>query len=135
MIEVVIAVGVKKAVSQDGWSEFHGLAEQRLQTATGPGIAAGLDGVGVREACVKASCPACEFCAHGQKMIGDEPVLFVVEAQSDRGEAREEGDDALLHEEALGGVARDSPAFALHGAQSLVIGFLVCPLLSFCEPD
>jgi len=58
MVEVVIGVGVKQAVGEDGGSEFHGLTEKSLQSAGGPGIAAGLDSVFHGESGVKAARPA-----------------------------------------------------------------------------
>ena len=45
MVEIVVAVRVEEAVANDCRSQIHGLTEERLQAASGPGIAAGLDNV------------------------------------------------------------------------------------------
>jgi len=63
LVKIVVAVRVKKAVGKYRWGECHGLAEQRLQTAAGPCIAAGLDGVRVAQGPVKAASPPREFCS------------------------------------------------------------------------
>src|ERR1700683_429681 len=45
-IQIVVAVWIEKAVAQDGWCDFYARAEQGLQSASSPGIAAGLDNIG-----------------------------------------------------------------------------------------
>src|SRR5580692_5833026 len=61
MIEVVIAVGVKKAVGKNRLCQFDGPAKERLQAATGPCVAAGLDDVGIGKGRIKTARPAREL--------------------------------------------------------------------------
>src|ERR1700677_226537 len=83
MVEVVIAVRVEEAVGQDGGGEFHWLAEQRLQAAAGPCVAAGLDDFGIAESRVKAARPARKLGAHGQKFVGDEFCFLCLKTEGD----------------------------------------------------
>src|SRR5580658_8815077 len=135
MVEVVVAVGVEKAVGEDGGSELHGLAEQRLQAAAGPRIAAGLDNFGVAESRIKAARPARKLGAHGQEFVGDEFCFFSIEAERNGGEVREERNDALPDSEALRWCARTSPGLAPDGTQALVVSLFVLPLLLWGVAD
>ena len=72
LVEVVIGVGVKQAVSKDGGREGHGRAEQRLKTAGGPGVAAGLDDACVGEGGIEAMGPAGELCADGKEAVSEQ---------------------------------------------------------------
>jgi hypothetical protein len=74
VVEIVVAVGIEEAVGEQGRSEFHRLAEKGLQAAGGPGIAAGLNGVGHAEGGVKAARIPRELSADGQKFVGEELV-------------------------------------------------------------
>jgi len=128
MVEAVVAVGIEKAVCNDGRSELHRSAEKGLQSAAGPGIAAGLDDVGHAEGWVKTARPASKLSARGQEIICEEIGCFVIEAKRGGSEGGKERNDTLLHAEALGRSPWHAPGFALDGAQTLVIG-LFAPLL------
>jgi len=129
VVKVVVAVGIEKAVGEQGRGEFHGLAEKGLQAAGGPGIAAGLDGVGHAEGWVKAACPPRELRADGQEVVGEELDCFAFKTERGGCEAGKECDDALLYAEALGWRAWHAPGFTLDGAQALVIGLFALALL------
>src|SRR5271165_1044454 len=81
MVEIIVAIGVEEAVGQDRWSEFHWLAEQRLQAARGPRIAAGLESVGHAEGRVETARPPRKLRAHRQEAPGEELHSFVIEAE------------------------------------------------------
>src|ERR1700733_5091488 len=80
-IQVVVAIRIKEAVSQDGWCNSHALAEQRLQSARGPGIAACLDDIGHVQAWVELPRPPCQLGTHGQEIIGKELDGLLIQVQ------------------------------------------------------
>src|SRR5580658_11102327 len=63
-IQIVVAIGIQKAVSQDGWCNSHALAEQRLQSASSPCIAACLNNIGHAQAWVELPRPPCQPGTH-----------------------------------------------------------------------
>jgi hypothetical protein len=130
IVEVVVAVGVEHAVARERGSQRHGLAQQRLQAAGGPGIAAGLDRIGHGKFRIESARPAREFGADAQKCSRKKLDGLWPETQCDGRKRRKCVDDASQRKMALGLGAGNAAGLALDAAQALVIGLLACALLS-----
>ena len=109
------------------------LAEQRLKTADGPGVAAGLNNGGHGEAGVEAARRACELDSGGEKTVGDEADGFTFEAERGGGEFGKDGGKAALHQRRAGVTKRGAGDGALDGAHCLVVGFFALALLARAE--
>jgi len=128
-VEVVVAVGVEEAVAEDGRGDANRLAEERLQAAGGPGVAAGLDDVGHAEVWVELPRPSRQADADGQEFVGEEMDCVVRQVQRTGGKPGEGGYDPVLHFEPAGAASRGAPGFALNGEQAFIVGLLALLLL------
>ena len=133
VVEIVVSIWIQKAVSKDGWRDTGGLAEQRLQCVSGPGIAAGLHDLRSAEAGIEAAGPAGEIAARGKKIVGHKLNRFVFEIEGGGREPCEYGDDALLRGRALPPGTAKRLEFALGGMEPVVPGSFTVLLLKRAE--
>ena len=128
LVEAVVAVRVKQTVGEDRCSQFHGLAEQSLQTASGPGIAEGLDDVSHAQGWVEATRPAGKLRAYRQKAAGKKLYCLRVEVECDRRKTWKCIHDPLPRQKAFTSSAGSPARLSLKGAQGLVVGSLALAL-------
>ena len=128
-IEIVVAVGIQQAVANDRGRHLHAVAEQRLNSANRPGIAAGLGGIGKGETWIEAPRPLRKLGADGEESVGEQMHSLVLKAKSDRRKTRKNRHDPTLGGSALRASTANLLCLALNGVQGFVVGFFSSRLL------
>ena len=123
-VEVVVGVGIKQAVSEDGGRDGRGGAKQGLKAAGGPCIAAGLDGVFTGDGGIKGACAAGKLDAGREKKISEQAGGPGVEVEGVGGKAGEGGEEPALSRGTTRGRWRGCIGFVFHGVQGCVVGAL-----------
>lgn len=127
VVEGVVAIGIKEAVAEDAGGEAEGLAKEGLESAGGPGIAAGLDDAGLGEGGVEVAGPAGEAGADGEKLAGEQSDGFGAEIEGGSGETGEGSGDAFGGAGAVAAAA-NTLRFTLDVAEGLVVGIFAVAL-------
>ncbi len=118
VIQVVVAVRVQHAVGEDRRRHLHRTAEENLQSAGGPGVAAGLQDVGHAHRGVKPPRLAGQCGPDSRESAAEQQFQVpVLHPKPGLGEADKGAGEALAHAIAVAPGARQPLNFGFHTAQ------------------
>lgn len=128
LVDVVVAVGVEEAVGEDAGAERDFCAEEGLESAGSPGIAAGLSDVVLGERGVEAPGPGGELGADGEELGGEALDGGLAQVEGFGSEAGKRADKAGFENVRIDAAGRAGDA--LHVPESAVVGGLAAALLA-----
>ena len=118
VVQVVVGVGIEHAVGEDGRRQAHPPAQQHLQAASGPGVAAGLQDVGGAHPRIETPGLARQAGPDGRKPAGQQHLQVpILQPQGRPPELGEGGGDPLVSGRAFRPRARQSLQLSLHPAE------------------
>src|SRR6185312_10482574 len=81
VIQVVIAIRIQQAVSNNRGCNPDLRAKQRLQSTGGPGISASLNNIGHTQRFIESPSPPRERCTHREKIVREQLGCLAFQAQ------------------------------------------------------